>query len=59
MPFFDDDGNEINPDFILKPALCTTCKHENDESQFIPCTLNRFDQQESGEFICFAYKEIE
>jgi len=24
--YFDDDGNQLNPDLIPKPGLCLTCK---------------------------------
>ena len=27
--YFDDDGNEVNPDLVPKPDLCITCKKEN------------------------------
>jgi hypothetical protein len=55
--FYDDDGNEIDPDLVPKPALCCTCALDDDESQAILCTLNRIDQRESGDFICFAYRK--
>ena len=59
--FYDDDGNEINPDLIPKPHLCTTCKRDEwSAKEEILCTLTRSDQQGEPEFRCDAYtpKEV-
>jgi hypothetical protein len=53
--FFDDDGTEVNLDFIAKPSLCTSCKKGDDPSQTDLCDLNRFDQQGEDEFECGEY----
>jgi hypothetical protein len=53
--FFDDDGNEINPELITKPGLCLLCKKDDDPSEFILCTLTKADQQGNSEFRCEAY----
>jgi hypothetical protein len=58
MPYFDDDGNEINPDFYPKPGLCLICKKNNDKDEEILCTLNRIDQRMEHEFKCGAFEEI-
>lgn len=55
-PFFNDDGNEINPDLIPKPRLCITCKKDDDPKEEISCTLTRIDQKREKEFRCFAYE---
>jgi hypothetical protein len=26
MPYYDDDGSELNPNLIKKPQLCLSCK---------------------------------
>ncbi len=52
---FDDDGNEIDMDLIEKPSLCLICKKEYDPAEEILCNLNRFDQREEEEFICYAF----
>jgi len=54
--YFDDDGNELNPDLIPKPALCISCAKDNnsDPEEEILCNLNRLDQQDEQEFRCFA-----
>ena len=52
----DDDGNELNPDLIRKPALCVSCAKDGDPSEEIVCCLNRLDQQDEAEFKCFAYE---
>jgi len=27
--YFDEDGNQLNPDLIPKPGLCLTCKKDS------------------------------
>lgn len=59
MPFFDDDGNELNPDLYPKPQLCHSCKKCEDEMEEIVCTLTRLGQRHDKEFKCFAYEQID
>ncbi|MCP4611708.1 MAG: hypothetical protein GY845_23610 [Planctomycetes bacterium] len=55
--YFDDEGNEINPDLISKPDLCITCKkNERSGEEEILCNLTRSDQQGQDEFVCGAYE---
>ena len=54
--FFDDDGTELNPDLIPKPALCVSCAKDADHSEEMLCNLNRLDQQGEDEFKCDAYE---
>lgn len=55
--YFDDDVTEINPELILKPDLCVTCKkNELAGEEEILCNLTRADQQGQDEFICDAYE---
>lgn len=56
--YLDDDGNELNPDLIPRPALCISCdKNDNgDPEEEILCNLNRLDQQDEPEFRCDAYE---
>jgi len=58
MPFglYDDDGNQINPDLIVKPSLCVSCAKDDDPSEEILCLLNRADQEGEDEFQCYAYE---
>jgi len=56
MPYFDDDGNELNPNLIPKPARCVGCRNDEDPGQEIVCNLTRLDQREESEFVCFAYE---
>ncbi len=53
--FFDDDGNELNPDLVAKPSLCVSCIKDEDPGEEILCTLNRLDQEGEGDFKCEAY----
>ena len=55
MPFYDDDGTEINPDLVPKPSLCVMCRHDDDPGQLDLCLLTRFDQQDGDDFICDAF----
>lgn len=57
-PYFDDDGTEVNPDLIPKPGLCLICRKLNNTNEEIHCTLNRMDQRDDDDFICFAFEKI-
>jgi hypothetical protein len=56
MPYFDDDGNELDPRNIRIPELCTHCDKIDDPNEEILCNLNRLDQQDSDPFECGAYR---
>ncbi len=57
MPYFDDDGNELNPDLIRKPHLCIACRCDetDDEMEHVLCNLTRLDQTDADEFVCYAF----
>jgi hypothetical protein len=57
MPYFDDDGNELNPDLVPKPALCVACRNDeaDDEMEVVLCNLTRLDQEVGREFVCHAF----
>ena len=55
MPYYNDDGTEIDELSIEKLALCMTCKYDDDSSQEIECQLNRADQQGDDGFKCYGY----
>jgi len=57
MGFYDDDGNEYNPDLHPLPSLCLSCKKKDDPSEEIVCNLTRMDQLGENEFICYAYEK--
>lgn len=54
--FFRDDGTEINPDLIVKPSLCVSCRKDDDPDEEILCTLTRADHKPDEEFKCFAFE---
>jgi hypothetical protein len=54
--FFRDDGSEINPDLIVKPSLCVSCRKDDDPNEVILCTLTRADQEAADDFECFAFE---
>lgn len=56
LRYFDDDGNEMNPDLIPKPALCVSCVKDEEPGEEMLCNLNRLDQQGETDFKCGAYQ---
>lgn len=58
MPYYNDDGTEVNPNFFQKPSLCLICKKNNDEGEEILCNLTRLDQRDEKEFKCFAFEKL-
>jgi hypothetical protein len=54
--FFRDDGTEINPDLVVKPSLCVSCRKDADPDEEILCTLTRADQEDETEFHCEAFE---
>ena len=54
--YFDDEGNELNPNLVAKPSLCLSCAKDDDPTQEILCNLNRLDQAGEEEFQCDAYE---
>ena len=55
--FFDDEGKEININFIKKPSLCITCINDDNPEEEMLCNMIRHDQKDQNEFICGAYKD--
>jgi hypothetical protein len=58
MAYFDDDGNELNPNLISKPVLCISCLKNELQSEELLCNLNRLDQKNEVEFKCAAYENL-
>ena len=56
LRYFDDDGNEVNPDLVSKPSLCVSCAKDEDPIEEMLCNLNRLDQQGEDDFKCGAYE---
>ena len=56
--YFSDDGTPLNPDLIPKPALCLSCRKNDDPYEEVLCNLTRLDQRNNTGFICFAYDNI-
>lgn len=57
MGYYDDEGNQYNPNLSSKPNLCLSCKKNNDSKEEIVCNLTRLDQLGEKEFICNAYEK--
>lgn len=59
MPYYDDDGNELDPTTIPIPKLCLSCEKKDNPYEEILCNLNRLDQKDELEnFKCGAYESI-
>ena len=55
MPYYDDDGNEIDMANVAIPHLCESCEKLGDPEEKILCDLNRLDQRGDSDFKCYAY----
>lgn len=53
---FDDDGYEVKPESVTRPALCMLCKFNRDPNEETLCNLLRFDQRNSSDFECSRYR---
>ncbi len=58
MPYYDDDGNELDPTNIPMPNLCLSCEKKNNKYEEILCNLNRLDQKDDKDFKCGAYLSV-
>ncbi len=58
MPYFDDEGNELDPAKIPLPAMCLMCDKKDDVDEEILCNLNRLDQAGNGQFKCGAFVSL-
>ena len=55
MPYFDDNGNELDPEVVPMPQMCTMCEKKDDPDEEILCNLNRLDQRGEPEFKCGVF----
>jgi hypothetical protein len=58
MPFYDDDGNELDPKAVPLPQMCRLCEKLNDPDEEILCDLNRLDQRNERQFKCGAFVSL-
>jgi len=58
MAYFNNDGNEINPNLLPEPQLCLSCIKNEDKNEEVLCNLTRLDKNNNNEFICDAYESI-
>ena len=58
MPYYDDDGNELDPSVIAMPKMCLMCEKKDDASEEILCNLNRLDQKDEAAFKCGAFVSL-
>jgi hypothetical protein len=58
MPYYDDDGNELDPLMIAIPELCLKCEKKEDPLETILCDLNRLDQKDEPDFKCGAFVSL-
>ena len=55
-----DTEDETYPDdeLVPKPALCLSCKKDNDPHEEEMCLLTRMDSVEGEDFVCGAYEKM-
>ena len=58
MPYYDDDGNELDPASIPVPQMCLMCEKKDDPNEEILCNLNRLDQAGTTHFKCGAFVSL-
>ena len=58
MPYYDDDGNELDPASIPVPQMCLMCDKKDDPDEEILCNLNRLDQAGEPNFKCGAFVSL-
>lgn len=58
MPYFDDDGNEMDPSSVQMPRMCIMCEKKDDPNEEILCNLNRLDQRGESTFKCGAFVSL-
>ncbi|HEX3102462.1 MAG TPA: hypothetical protein VHQ01_11745 [Pyrinomonadaceae bacterium] len=58
MPYYDDDGNELDPSMIPMPKMCLMCEKKDLPDEEILCNLNRLDQKGEPVFQCGAFVSL-
>ena len=58
MPYYDDDGNEIDPAGIPVPQMCLMCEKKDLPEEEVLCNLNRLDQASEAHFKCGAFVSL-
>ena len=58
MPYYDEDGNELDPTSVTMPRMCMMCEKKDDPDEKIPCNLNRLEQRDEKEFKCGAFVSL-
>ena len=58
MPYYDDNGNELDPSTVPMPKMCLMCEKKDDLEEEILCNLNRLDQREERYFKCGAFVSL-
>ena len=58
MPYYDDDGNELDPTTVPLPRMCLMCEKKDDPNEEIVCNLIRLEQRNEKEFKCRAFVSL-
>ncbi len=58
MPYYDDDGNELDPTTVPLPRMCLICEKKDDPEEEVLCNLNRLDQRDDAVFQCGAFVSL-
>jgi hypothetical protein len=54
---YDDEGNTMDPDFVIKPGLCILCRNDDTggKKEQLLCLMIRKDQKGHMTFECDAF----
>lgn len=58
MPYYDDDGNELDPASARMPQMCMMCEKKDLPEEEVLCNLNRLDQKDEAHFKCGAFVSL-
>ncbi len=58
MPYYDDNGNELDPTAISTPKMCLMCEKKDDPDEEILCNLTRLNQKDEPHFKCGAFVSL-
>jgi hypothetical protein len=53
-----EEENFTGEELVEKPALCLSCRKDNDPQEEEMCLLTRMDSSEDEDFVCGAYEKM-
>ena len=58
MPYYHDNGNELDPSSVQMPQMCPMCDKRDDPHEEVLCNINRLGQQGEPEFKCSSFVSL-